>query len=1015
MKYFLTLLFAMSCLSALSSQEIQTTLRKFPLTLYPNRTCSIRLRTSDVDFPTKKLLRVVGGTKIPVPYVARGETFFRAWEGLLDDSLDYKNRKKDKCSLLFEGDGKNIPQLAFSRVVSDSFSTGEIKLGAWIKLEDFQVASEEPFGITVELFKKKEGRNPLDIYDSPDETVFFPIEEGSRDFFWFEESFQLPKDTAAIVLKMGGSEFSGRCWIESPSLSQNGTVIKKPYKEWVGMNFVTRNWPVWKVKINKQEIFCEPVFDRSSYIADFYIPLPENVKENDLISLTLVKDKYKKNFPYRIRRIELIEVPARTFEVISPLDYLPSNQEFGLLIEINQPNLIFSIKTSDSIQFLKKEGEEESTFKEKGFHVLPFKTLDQTDFNPFIEISDGIERYHLDDFLVIQKKADGVYLSTGDEVYVDRKEPDYHHYFRWFIQDGLGNFYHFRPSYQWSGARESNDTFLNKYLPLLQQLKMPYAWQVEGRTLAGFNINPPLEKLESPFFMGKQAHENDGGYYYWSHFKHNGLYGDIAARYRPYGGIFAKQRPLYTDKGTFVFYSPHSVQSMEDGAKQFVENLRYSKGESSRHTGPTTLFRYFYQAGYDWLGAEQMYGPEEILLASLRGASRAYGKKDYGTLHAMQWGSGPYTAQEHWDRFYLSLATAYMNGASHINTEEALYVDEYCNDRFSPSGKAHILQQKKILEYIKTHERRGEQVNDIGVIQGRNDSWNCFVRSPHWNQAGGRWRWDRVNRSFDLLNLFYPDCVVAAGGPHRWFSSTPYGSIDLVPIEAPLEALKRYKTLSFLGWNSYNQEDFNRLVQFVEDGGTLILSDVHLEGQPFPFKKELEKMNFVNGKNLIPYGKGQVIFFKGGFYPAEIAIRGEYEGALRDQAVFHNREQFKRGWISDNSKTSFSVWDSGDLRTIYLLNIDWRSKTPECEATLRLGEAQFKLSARKNEMETIYCFQGMGIQPFNRTTDILSFDENKVILQTTAPETVKLFVEKTGETEVIQLGSAGIHEIFFEE
>ena len=53
---------------------------------------------------------------------------------------------------------------------------------------------------------------------------------------------------------------------------------------------------------------------------------------------------------------------------------------------------------------------------------------------------------------------------------------------------------------------------------------------------------------------------------------------------------------------------------MADGARKLVENFRYSKGESSRHTGPSTLFRYLYQAGYNWLGAEQMYGPEEIIL-----------------------------------------------------------------------------------------------------------------------------------------------------------------------------------------------------------------------------------------------------------------------------------------------------------------------------------------------------------------------------------------------------------------
>ena len=60
-------------------------------------------------------------------------------------------------------------------------------------------------------------------------------------------------------------------------------------------------------------------------------------------------------------------------------------------------------------------------------------------------------------------------------------------------------------------------------------MKVPYAWQVEGRTLASSRINPSLETLASPLFRGKQAHENDGGYYYWQHFKYQGLFSDMAA------------------------------------------------------------------------------------------------------------------------------------------------------------------------------------------------------------------------------------------------------------------------------------------------------------------------------------------------------------------------------------------------------------------------------------------------------------------------------------------------------
>ena len=89
-------------------------------------------------------------------------------------------------------------------------------------------------------------------------------------------------------------------------------------------------------------------------------------------------------------------------------------------------------------------------------------------------------------------------------------------------------------------------------------------------------------------------------------------------------------------------------------------------------------------------------------------------------------GSGPFTDPKHSLRLYLSLAVAYMHGSSHINTEEALWTDEFMNDRYSPSGKEHLAAQHRVLDFIETHSRRGEFHSNIAVIQGRNDAWKSF-------------------------------------------------------------------------------------------------------------------------------------------------------------------------------------------------------------------------------------------------------------------------------------------------
>ena len=80
----------------------------------------------------------------------------------------------------------------------------------------------------------------------------------------------------------------------------------------------------------------------------------------------------------------------------------------------------------------------------------------------------------------------------------------------------------------------------NGYVPLLQEYGLRYALMVDGRTLPGVAVNPPDEWLAGPGYMGRQAHENDGNFYYWGPYRYEGLYTDLKARSADAGGIFAK-------------------------------------------------------------------------------------------------------------------------------------------------------------------------------------------------------------------------------------------------------------------------------------------------------------------------------------------------------------------------------------------------------------------------------------------------------------------------------------------
>jgi hypothetical protein len=985
------------------------------------------------EWPVRRVLRVVGGVKLPGKFAPRGEEFFRQQESLIDENLDSVNTYRDLYSLYFKGSGDPFERHVYNRITGVNFDQGRVDLEIAYKRNNLKIPDGGDFGIELQVYKRKEGRHADEIYDIADSVIFVPIPEGSGGFRVLRENIQLPADVATILVRLGGTGFSGECWLEAPEFHVNGeNIFSSPflqdekrsddYNYWVGINLATRSWPRWKLEFRGKTIFEGNIFDRASNVADFYITLPKDIAGKGTLELTLEKEPNRLSFPYELKSLQLLEESARDFEVVSVPRFVAVGDTTAFLIETNRPGVSLTISSSSpSINLI----DQHVTLANPGLHAIRFSAAGPENAIP-VEFTDGrLEKTGVIEQFVVKEK-DHVYLSSGDEVHVDKEYEAYNHFFKWYTRHRLGNWYHFRPSYQWSGVRITDEKVIKHYTSLLNKMNIPYAWQVEGRTLAATKINPSLSSLQSPMFRGKQAHENDGGYYYWRHFLYNGLHSDMAARTRPYGGIFAKHRPIYTDHGIFIHYDPYGVRDMADGADKLIANFSYSRGESTRHTGPSTLFRYLYQAGYEWLGAEQMYGPEDIIMSALRGASRAYGKKEFGSLHAVQWGSRPFTDPEHSLRFYLSLAVAYMHGASHINTEEGLWTDEYANDRYTKAGKEHLHAQHQMLDYIETHSRRGDLNTKIAIIQGRNDGWKSYGRTPIWSQKGEKWEFNKAMESFDLLKVFYPENNVNRCSTDGLFTSTPHGPVDILPIEAPAEVMYQYEALIFLGWNTFNNADFIRVKKFVEQGGTLLLGAVHLNSElqphlPAKFPEDDTVIQALLGidyktykeKTVIPLGKGRVIYYPENVYPVDDLIRASYTDDMEAIASEIASKEWKKGWIQAAPHINFSAWDTGNTRTLYLLNVDWKSDILSHPANLVLGNHVFPVDVDRYTITTIRCTGNIAAMMNSNTSDILGIEEVDgsltVTCQTIGKDRLTIFNGISGKYEIKGISSPGIH------
>jgi hypothetical protein len=1010
--------------------------------LLPGKTQNIPFDFGKKDYPVRQKIRITGFGIFPEPFSRRGEDVFRKFSFHIDDYLDSTITYNEKYSLVFMGNGEKLERNAFYRLSEDElkpFKGKMIKVKIPVKTDNISIPENGYLVLELQLYMKKAGRHPDDIYDDADQIRVFQVPINYPDWHVLSGNVEIPENIACILFRLGSKDISGQCHFGTPWLADVNDSLnllpfqpyRKEQKNWIGENLSTKEWPEFEIGLDGKTFFNGNIFDRASNIGDFEVEMTEPVQGKGVLNI-LLKDGFPARYPYVIKTVELLETSARDFEIAAMPQFLNANKKFALLVEINHPGTKLSVQTSKNIS----ASEKEEQFDKTGLYSLSF-TAGDAGLNQFISISDGKRKAKYEINQIVAKKDDRVYISTSDDIYIDKTFRKFSDYIVWYIREGIGNAFCWRPSEQWSDVKVANPEFYERSLGILTDLQMPYSLMIEGRTITGRNINPEEAWMEGPLYMGRQAHENDGGYYYWGHFKWEWLHSDLAAKYRPQGGIFAKNRPIRNENGIFVFYDPFKLRNMEEGPEYFIDNLRKAKGPSIRHTGPSTMFRYLLQAGYDWVGAEQMYGPEEVIMSSIRGACRTYGKDDYGTHLATQWASGPFDTPEHATRLFLSLAISYIHGATHINTEDGLWNTELGIDRFSQSGQEHIKVQRDMLRYIQTHERRGSLVTPLAVFQGRNDGWKCFGRNNVWGQKNEEWNFGPAEESFDLLNVFYPGNKLqpiykfsTPRSPQGWYSATPFGLIDLLPVEAAPEVLENYKAIAFLGWNTYTDDDFKRLTCFVKSGKTLLLTGAHLNtelvhNRPviFPVKNKILKE--LLGENYetatLPYenkvGEGRVIFYPDRKYPIDASIRDKYAESLRETVVKAVEDEKQYGWIENSPYIEFAAWDQEDKsrRTLYLLNIDWWSDTIVHQATLALGGQRFKVDARRNCLETITVSRGVAVMPGSMTTDILEmeFKENQCILtiQTTGEDQLKILFEDHPGIKMLDIKKPGIHKI----
>ena len=315
---------------------------------------------------------------------------------------------------------------------------------------------------------------------------------------------------------------------------------------------------------------------------------------------------------------------------------------------------------------------------------------------------------------------------------------------------------------------------------------------------------------------------------------------------------------------------PHASTTMKEAAEKYIAQLKACLDEA--HTvSKTAAFgdasggtRYSYLAGADFVRAETTVANLMPLLAQARPAAEALGDGSWGVHIAVQHNFLPYR-ETHFGQYFLFLMQSWAMGAEALYEEDSLFSiykeEREAWDDLLTKGKRDMT--RRFFKFAKTHPRKGICKRNIANIEGRWAApFNGFIcgseQDPHYSVWGGfgneapEWGHGQPEKCRQILDVLMPGAATLPFLQRHdkrrfFFTGTPYGDFDSIPVEATADYYSNYELLVSLGWNTMIEEDYTKLMRYVEDGGVLLTGipqfSTHLTRDFLSDMKDLALMN----------------------------------------------------------------------------------------------------------------------------------------------------------------------------
>ena len=281
-----------------------------------------------------------------------------------------------------------------------------------------------------------------------------------------------------------------------------------------------------------------------------------------------------------------------------------------------------------------------------------------------------------------------------------------------------------------------------------------------------------------------------------------------------------------------------------------------------------------YEAGVQLVMTESPTSHATLDLHAARGAANAFGRSVWGVHVANHVTRVPLDC-DHVRRLFILLHQCWLHGAAILQDEEVAY--RYNHDTVYSYSDELPTAYRKIYQDIFHYANNitlGKPLVATGFLQGNYDFLIGGLQAePHtartkvWGAFGPEtecWEFDTPEGGWKLLDAYMPGVWLYPVLQDRrkirlFFTGSPNGQVDLVPITAPVETLLQYPVLILPGWNTMTQEIYGHLCEYADRGGHLILCAAQCtEHVTRDFLKDKEDFAFINNGDLTALAGVQV-------------------------------------------------------------------------------------------------------------------------------------------------------------